>query len=165
MRITYSQGLLYISVAGIQITLLQCYIPHVDFLIFFGKYFYHICLCKYTFFKPLYVWLNELIWLTFYICSTGVLIMRLLIHPDIFFKYKIVKAKPFSTWSWQKLTYKVCLIFYNLMICLICYNPNPSLGWPCSDQSMWLIQDIASFIWLTLVTDLVIILYRIPGKW
>jgi hypothetical protein len=41
----YSQGLLYISVAGIQITLLQCYIPHVDILIFFGKYFYHICLC------------------------------------------------------------------------------------------------------------------------
>jgi hypothetical protein len=44
-------------------------------------------------------------------------------------------------------------------------EPQPSLGWPCYDQSMWLNQDIVSVIWLTLVTDLVIILYKIPGKW
>ena len=94
MGITYSQGLLYISVAGIQITLLQCYIPHVDFFIFFGKYFFHICLCiSIHFFKPLYVWLNELTWLTFYIRSTGVLIMRLLFYPDIFFQIQDCQSK------------------------------------------------------------------------
>jgi len=48
MRITYRQGL-YTSETDIQIALLQCHIPHVDVLIFFGKYVYHICLHNYNF--------------------------------------------------------------------------------------------------------------------
>ena len=47
---------------------------------------------KYKLLKPLYVWLNEHAWLTYYISSIGALIMGHLIYPDIFFKYKIVKV-------------------------------------------------------------------------
>ena len=134
MRITYSQGLLYISVADIQIALLQCHIPHVDFFIIFGKYFYHICLHLYNLFKPLYVWLNELTWLTFYICSTGVLIMRLLFYPDIFFKYKIFKANPFCTCNWQEINIKTVsyILLFNDMPHMLELQPFTlvTLFWP-----------------------------------
>ena len=98
MGIRYSQGLLYISVAGIQITLLQCYIPHVDILIFFGKYFLpYLFMYKYILLKPLYVWPNELTWLTFYISSAGALIMGLLIYPDILSNTRLSKLILFCT--------------------------------------------------------------------